>query len=109
MDIDLCCFYGTMPQNLLHTAYIHALFYQIGRKRMTEHMWGYVSFDAGLVCVFFQHQADGLLCKSASPAVYKEKAAVLDLCFIFFVIFFQYGKHSGIADLDVSLFVSFSH
>lgn len=55
-------FLWTMPQNLLHTAYIHALFYQIGRKRMTEHMWGYVSFYAGLVCIFFQHQADGLLC-----------------------------------------------
>ena len=58
-------------------------------------MWSYVSLDSGLVCVFFEHQADGLLCKSVSPIVYEEKTTVFNCCFIFFVVLLQ---HTGLYD-----------
>lgn len=40
-------------------------------------MWSYVSMDSGLVCVFFEHQSDGLLCKSVSPVIYEKKPLFL--------------------------------
>lgn len=58
-------------------------------------MWSYVSLDSGLVCVFFEHQSDGLLCKSVSPVVYEKKPAFFDRCFIFFVVLLQ---HTGLYD-----------